>query len=295
MRKNLSTGVLIARFQGQRLHRGWQAIIEEVRGRHDQVLILLGVHGGLRTKRDPLTYEERAYMVRTAYPDYSIIIDQIWDNPLSSDRWSKKVDETIRKNCTGSTVLYGSRDSFLPFYTGTFETRSITPKVKYSGTELRSSVVMPTTEEGRAGVIHAVMTRPDIAYSTVDVAILDRVRERVLLIGKSVFDEFVAFPGGFIDPTDENDLVAANRERTEEVLNISTGHLSFVGRTRMNDPRYRTSTDGTHTALFVTDFAGGTPIPGDDAETVGWYWRKDLPKILVPWHRPLAAMLEAHW
>lgn len=296
MLKSPSLGVLVARFQGQRLHPGWLSIIEEVRSRHAWIMICLGEHGGLRTKRDPLTYAERRHMVKATYPEDDVMVVPLRDHPLSNERWSRDLDNLVtRKAGDAGAVLYGSRDSFIPAYTGRYETHSITPKEKYSGTELRAEAVMPTTEEGRASIIHALNTRPDLAYSTVDIAILDRRRERVLLIGKSVFEEFVAFPGGFLDPSDENDLVAAKRERTEEVLGITTGPYTWVGRTRMNDPRYRGSSDGTHTTLFVTDYRGGTPAAGDDAETIGWYRRADLPNILVPWHRPLTQMLEAHW
>lgn len=292
----LPVGGLVARFQGQRLHPGWIGIIDQVLGHHAEIVIMLGVHGGLRTKQDPLTFHEREHMIRESFPGNNITIIPLPDNPISSARWSRNLDKAISAlHPKRDIVLYGSRDSFIPSYTGRFKTCSVSPTIKYSGTELRRTASMPTTEEGRAGIIHAINTRPDLAYSTVDVAIMHRRRAQVLLIGKSVFDELLAFPGGFLDPTDESHAHAALRERNEEVLGIETGPLTWVGQTKMNDPRYRNSTDGTHTTLFVTDYNGGTPRCGDDAESIGWINRSDLSNVLVPWHKPLAKMLEAHW
>lgn len=290
-------GGLVMRLQAQRIHEGWQSILRHVQSENDHMVVGLGVHGGLRTKRDPLTYPERAHMLRELFPEAALTIIPVYDNPLSNERWSRNLDRALDERFPNDSIrLYGSRDSFIPFYSGRHETISITPRVVHSGTAVRNEATMPTTEEGRAGIIHAINSRPDLAYSTVDVAILDRARQQVLLIGKpSVFDEFLAFPGGFLDPTDESHTAAAVRERHEEVLGIETGPLTWVGQTRMQDPRYRNASDGTHTTLFACDYLGGTPRFGDDAETIQWVKRENLEKVLVPWHRRLAQMLEAHW
>lgn len=135
-------------------------------------------------------------------------------------------------------------------------------------------------------------------FSTSDIAIVDDLRKRVLLITKKKFGSLWAFPGGFLDPVkDLTDEDTARRERGEEILDIRTGNYLQLGpRVWVDDPRLRGTQDKIYTTFFVTPYLEGIPKPGDDAEKVQWFKHSELPSVLVPWHRQaLLPKLEAYW
>lgn len=293
-----TVGVLVARFQGHRLHEGWRRIIDHVIERHpEHALIVLGVHGGERTAEDPLTFQEREHMVREAYPSATITIQPLNDHQISSAYWSESLDALIRATFPGcDATLYGSRDSFIPHYSGTFPVLSVTHVAKVSGTEQRREARSPTTEAGREAIIHALQKRRKIVYSAVDIAILDLEEERVLLISKKKWAGRWAFPGGFAEPDSLSDRDDALREQTEEVLGVRVGNFACITpeRLRVDDPRYRKSRDGIRTSLYVTHLQSGMPVGGDDAETARWFSFHAFEKMLVPWHKPLGTILQAY-
>ena len=295
-KQHAAVGGLVARFQGQRLHAGWMGLIDQVRERHDAVFIALGDHGGIRTGHDPLTYKEREHMVREAYPQSSITIARILDNPISPEWWSEDLDALTEKHFPGKSVqFYGSRKSFIPQYSGRFPTESITPTVKYSGTELRAEAQMATSEAGRAAIINSLHTGFNRVFSTVDIAVIRK--NHVLLINKDPWRHFWAFPGGYCDPESESDLDDAAREAREELPGITFGHFTCITpyRVKMNDPRYRDSGDRVRSSLLVTPYVKGETAGGDDAQRAKWVHRDALSESLVPWHQPLNERLQKNW
>lgn len=155
-------GVIIARFQVDELHLGHKHLIEHVLKRHRHVLILLGVRHGGRTTRDPLTYEMREVMVRQAYPDPAITIAPIYDSPISHEEWSRDVDTVINELFPGQgAILYGSRKSFIPLYTGAFPAEEIIPVYNGSGTALREAITFPHTRDARAALIYEIQHRQE--------------------------------------------------------------------------------------------------------------------------------------
>lgn len=286
----LTVGVIPARFQVPDLHVGHRHLIDYVRERHKKVLIMLGSSGGLPTTQNPLPFEVRAAMVKEAYPDVDVV--EVLDHPLSHIYWSKNVDDIIAKRFPEMLpTLYGSRDSFIPKYTGTFATHVVPAVSEVSGTDIRDAITAPTTREGREALIYAAQSRYPICYRTVDVAIIDPRTGKILLIGKDVHNGLLSFPGGFNEQKGESDWRAALRERREELPGIRTGKLKYIGSYPIDDPRYRRSRDGITTTFFYTLFKGGTPSAGDDAQQVFWVSPQELLERLVPWHHELAEVL----
>lgn len=294
-----AVGVIVARFQVADLHAGHRYLIEQTRCNFPKTFIVLGEHGGLRTERNPLTFQERELMIRESYPGADLDIDRLRDHPFCHLRWSDWLDELIQKRYPGEkAVMIGSRNSFLGAYTGKHEKRECTAIDEKSGTEQRQNIKYSSGMNARAAIIFHEMNRHATAYSAADIAIVDDEHERVLAITKHWFDGLYSLPGGFVDPEkDSCDEDTARRERGEELLNIVTSdHYEQLGaRIRVEDPRYRDSKDKIYTTLFCTSYQGGVPTPGDDAKGARWMSRSELDKLIVPWHKPQIERIKARW
>lgn len=286
-------GVIVARFQVAELHPGHIHLISHVLERHEEVAIVLGTRGGMRTPRDPLTFEERVEMIKQSLPEQHFTILQLSDHPESSEKWARSLDALIETAFPGrAAILYGARDSFIPHYlTKKFPTREVKPVHSYSGTEVRKALKFSHTKEGRTAIIHLMEHRPPLVYATSDLAIVDKTNESVLLIGKNIHEGKLSFVGGFADKKDGTALCTAQREGMEEALGVGFGPLEYVDSVVIDDPRYRGTSDGVMTTFFMTGYRGGTPFPGDDADFIRWVPYRELIESLVPWHRPLGELL----
>lgn len=134
-------------------------------------------------------------------------------------------------------------------------------------------------------------------FPTVDVALVDTTN-LVVLLGRKASDPpgRYRFPGGFVDVNDIDYLDSAYRELREETsIDISkTNYLSFVGSTRVDDPRYLNSPNKLFTSLFI-GYVDSTHFPkaqaGDDLEEIIWVPLNILQLRLVTHHRKLGSML----
>lgn len=287
-------GVAIGRFQVDDLHEGHRYLLDTIQSYHQNLCVVIGSTGGLPTEVDPLPYPAVAALIKETYPSVTVL--QQFDHPLSSDSWSRALDQKLRVEFPGKEIiLYGSRDSFIPHYSGELRTVEIPERGVASGTKRRAQIEFPHTLEGRQALIHAARTRYPINYRTVDLAIIDAHHDRVLMIGKRVHDGLVSFVGGYNDRKGETDRAAALREKDEEVPGVEIGPLTLLDTLPINDPRYRRSGDGVVTTLFSAPYKGGKPEAGDDADYVLWVKRTDLLASVVPWHEGLAEIVLANW
>ena len=291
-------GVIVARFQVPELHAGHRWLLSEVFKRHHDVLIALGARKSVRNRLYPLTFEEREIMIRQAFPEQTCAVKPVYDHPFSHVEWSTQLDVLIKETFPGQeAILYGSRGSFIPKYAGSFPTCELVSTLPDNGTAHRETLVFPHTRDARAAIIYEMQHRHPFMYSTSDLAIIKRVGERVLLIGKKQHHGLLSFPGGHAEKSDGNGIMVAEREGLEEVLGVTFGPLTYLGTVGIDDPRYRGTPDGVMTTFYRADYHGhgGAITPGSDADSVTWVSREALSRVLVPWHQPLGTLLNEKW
>lgn len=205
IRKNINpadyeVGVLIGRFQTPYLHEGHLGLIQQVVDNHKKVIILLGIPRVHNTKANPLDFATRRLMIQTAFPN--VIIMPIQDQ-RKDEIWSKNVDSIISLAYVDKkTIIYGSRDSFIPHYHGKNPVIELEPIQLHNSTELRSEVAKESlnTTDFRKGVIYSTFNQRPITYSTVDVVAYNEKGE--ILLGKKPNEDLYRFIGGFVDRTD---------------------------------------------------------------------------------------------
>lgn len=263
-------GVIIARFQTPFLHPGHRALIESVKSKHKRVIIVLGVSPVRGSKRNPLDFHTRERMIRKAFPEAVVL--PLADHP-SDAAWSAKLDGLLMDTFPGAGfMLYGSRGSFIDFYTGKHNVHELPAHGEFSATEIREAVkeeVMDSAEF-RCGVIYAYANTYPKVYPTVDIAIFRRDKTEILL-GKKENDQKWRLVGGFTDPTDDSFEAAALRELREECGPIDVTGMQYEGSFRVDDWRYRNEVDKIITTLFSTDWVAGDPKACDDIVDVQWF------------------------
>ena len=299
--KKKSIGIIVARFQEPTIKLGHLELITHVQARHDEVAIVLGITRTKGSKRDPLDFETRAQMIREVFPRVHIrsIVDE-----QSDELWSTKLDSLIEKDFGGihrnKAILYGGRNSFIPHYKGKFTTQQVPTfgKKNLTATKIRLEVgkkPLPT-EDFRNGVIYGSQNQFPRVFITVDIAITRWADDSLLvLLGKKHMDGEIRFPGGFVDPTDNNLELAAKRELMEEAPGISVeGPMTYLGSFLLDDWRYRDD-DKIMTSLFHGEYTWGNTEAGDDLVFVDWFPLNKATRDKI-WsnHRNLFVRLEKH-
>lgn len=289
-----STGVVIGRFQVPELHVGHRHLIDYVSARHDRVLILIGYNDVRYMPRNELSISIRIVMVQQAYSHATVL--PLSDSKISNEHWSNVVDAIITSVTTGEAMLYGSRDSFIPKYSGRYPTHEVPEVSDISGTNIREALTPASiqTSEQRHGWMTAIRSQYLITDSVVDVAVMSPDWRRVLM-GRRGPGAPLGFFGGFLDRTDLSDEAGAKREQTEEVTGITTGPLEYVGSFPVDDPRYRGSGYRMMSRFFVTEYIDGDPAGDDDMPVVEWAALDQQTRTLVKSpHLPLYDMLLEH-
>ena len=273
VRKKYDIGVIIGRFQIHKLHSEHKKLFEFVLERHDRIIVFLGVSAAINTRKNPLDFVSRKKMIDEEYGDKISAIMPIHDQK-SDYVWSEKLDEKIRDVFpNGSVVLYGSRDSFIPYYHGAFDTCELMPDSFISATDIRKEISNKTlrTEDFRAGMIYGANATFPLVYTTVDVAILNEDNSKILL-GRKLNERKFRYVGGFSDIDDESFEAAAKREVLEETGLVEISDLKYVCTKKVNDWRYRNEKDRSIiTVFFKAKFIFGSPTPKDDIVELKWW------------------------
>ena len=288
-------GVIIARFQTPYLHPGHVALLESVQATHQKIVIILGVSPVLGSKRNPLDFHTREKMIKKNYPD--ILVLPLADHPLDPT-WSTNLDTLLAHTFPGaSCTLYGSRNSFITYYSGKNNVEELPAHGEFSASKIRESIKDSVIEspEFRSGVIYAYAHTYSKVYPTVDIAVF-RNNKKEILLGRKDNDNKWRLLGGFSDPTDDSFEMAAQRELTEECGPIEVSNMQYEGSFRVDDWRYRNETDKIITTLFSTDWISGTPEGSDDIAEVKWFELQKLTKLIelgltTPTHTPLFTKL----
>src|ERR1051326_4586704 len=272
--KAFDIGVIIGRFQVDKLHAGHISLIESVMQKHKRVVIFLGVAPTLITKNNPLDFAARKEMILRQFPQ--LVVMPIRDMPSDED-WSKELDKRIRECCpVGSVMLYGGRDCFVKTYSGEFPTSVLEPKDSVSGTQVRMEVSkeVKSSADFRAGVIFAAFNQYTKVYPTVDIAIMDGSK---LLLGRKPNQKKFRFLGGFADATDNCYEESAVREAREE-SGLEIGEVEYLGSAKIDDWRYRGEEDKIITLFFKAKAVYGKAEAKDDIKELKWVDIENLAK-----------------
>jgi bifunctional NMN adenylyltransferase/nudix hydrolase len=293
-------GIIVARFQCHELTPGHVELIESVKANHDRVIIFLGLSSLRNTGENPLDFRCRKAMLAETYPDIDVYY--IDDIPGDDNLWSSKLDHQILKwkNPAQTVTLYGSRNSFLDHYKGNFPTVELEAATRISASEIRRRVCnnYPPTKDYRAGLIASTAQRHPVVIPTVDVAVIDRDRKRVLFI-KKVNQKRLRFVGGFPSKSATYELDA--KRETYEETKLETGDPLYIGSALIPDPRYEGEKDCIKTLLFAVDYIFGTPNVSNEEdlteliESYHWINFSDIDEgIVEAEHIPLIKLLLAH-
>lgn len=269
MSKKSGTGVLIGRFQVFDLNEVHFQFIEKISELHERIIIFLGSNPA-PSDVNPLDFEFRWQMFVEHFGE-EIEVEEMPDLP--DDRiWSQELDRRILEmKPEGKVKIYGTEDNFTSRYSGRYETEvvqipdEILEKVMETD---ESEVVSP--RDFRAGMMYSVFRQFPTVYPTVDIAVFRNDFREVLLARKPNETKF-RFPGGFVDPDDENYEMAALRELFEECGDIEVAHLAYLGSARIDDWRYRDSSDAVMTHFYACELVEGEPEANDDIDEVRWF------------------------
>jgi bifunctional NMN adenylyltransferase/nudix hydrolase len=262
-------GVIIGRFQTNRLHEGHINLISHVLSNHKKTIILLGVSRVQNTKKNPLDFASRKAMIQKLFP--SVMILPIMDQRYN-EKWSQDVDNAISLPFGEKrAIIYGSRDSFIPFYSGKNHVIELESSQDHNATNIRAEVAKETLDssEFRAGVIYSTFNQRPVTYPTVDVVVHDGKGN--ILLAKKPNEQYWRFVGGFVDRTDASYEAAAFRELAEETGgNLNVTNARYIASMMVDDWRYRKEESGIMTTLFLMDKSWGSAKASDDIAEVSW-------------------------
>jgi len=273
------TAVVIARFQTPYLHEGHRLLLDQIKAKHHKVVVVLGVSPVKGSKRNPFDFYTREKLIKSAYP--SFIVLPLSDHP-SDEIWSLKLDELLFECFPNEQfILYGGRDSFIPFYSGCIPISELPEQTNESSTGIRDecSDKVLGSDDFRIGVNYACHNMYPKVYPTVDIAVF-RENMKYVLLGRKSQRKAWQLPGGFVDPSDRDFESAAHRELHEECGSLEVSRMRYLGSTKIDDWRYRNEEDKIITTLFATDLVfGDTRAQGDLAE-VRWFRTNELNRMI---------------
>ena len=281
--KNVSDypiAVIVGRFQVHELHSAHHYVIKQAVDNHKKVILFLGVPKTSGTKRNPLDFETRKRMIQKHYPEITILsIPDFEDDQI----WTSELDKRVREVYPiGDVLMYGSRDSFIPFYQkskGKFDCKELEQHTFVSGTEVRKIVSEQVKEspDFRAGVIYQSYNQFPKVHPCVDIAILNEDESKVLL-GK-IPNENWRFIGGFVSPNDESYEMTA-RKKVIEKTSIEIGKMDYITSLKIDDWRYRSEEDKIHTTFFKCKYLFGRIEPSQEFSELKWF---DIKQIRDMW------------
>ena len=293
MEKTYPIGALVGRFQVHELHEAHKYLIDQVAKNHKKVVLFLGVPKVVGTKKNPLDFDSRKRMIQHHYPD--IVILSLPD--FGDDRrWSSELDKRVKEVYPiGDILLYGGRDSFIPYYKkggGQFDCEELNEYGTFvSGTEVRKMVSEEVKDsvDFRAGVIYQSYNQYPKVHPCVDVAITDNDK---VLLAKRPYEDAWRFIGGFSRPTDSSYEHTARRKISEDAgSNLSITNLTYIGSIQVPDWRYQSEEDKIMCILYKTTKGWGRIEPSDDVSELKFFNIEDLnEEMMVNEHKILMTM-----
>lgn len=151
---------------------------------------------------------------------------------------------------------------------------------------------------GKGARVHKHLPLNGSVIATVDSIIISQKEKMVLLIkrGKEPFKGMWAFPGGRIDPSDENVEVACYRELFEETnltsQDVDLKYIKTIG-DKIRDPRGFCLTNIF--LGYVSNIESVSVKAGDDAVNYRWFSLDSLPEMAFDHHQILNdVMINSH-
>lgn len=286
---NYSIGVMVARFQVDELHEGHHHVIKQVTENHKKTILFLGVPHFIGSRNNPLDFDSRKKMVHQSYPEVIVLA-----LPDQSDngRWTHELDKRIREVYPhGEVLLYGGRDSFIPFYHkggGEFQTKELEPLGTFTGTDIRKliSEEVKASQDFRSGVIYQAHNSYPSVRPTVDVAVLDE--EGKILLAKKHDESRFRFIGGFVRTSDDNLLQTAKRVVSSEIGSGEYGDYKLLTSMKINDWRFRSEDDTIMTTIFKCKRIYGIIKPGRGIAELKWFNINEISDDeIMPEHLPI--------
>jgi len=280
MKTNKKLGVIVARFQTPKLHRGHKSLINLALKENKDVVIFLGVCT-VRSYKNPLDFEHRKHLVYSQIhvpENKSLKIRPLQDMKRNED-WVKNLNSSIYFFCKKSknVTIYGSKDSFLQVYkqypSVGYNIKEMKPVVSklndlLSATESRQIIqeldkatLIAEKSSFTVGYIKAVQEEYKASFSVVDIVPID-TKHRVLIGHKK--NSGWCLIGGFADAKHDNSLEqAAVRELKEETGLVikRRSEVTYFKSYKCNDWRYKDYPQPfTSVMLTTVDFCLKTAI-----------------------------------
>lgn len=280
--KQHKVGVIVGRFQTPDLHEGHRHLIDMVQNDSETLCVVVGLSAGVPDKRNPMDFTTRELMIKSHYP--KAVVDKIIDQD-TDEEWSRALDSIIEAQFPGEEVtLFGSRDSFLKYYTGKHLGKELPEVANIAATQMREKVKPIPSADFRAGMIYSAMTHPALSLPAAHVAIRHTTEEKVLLV-RTPHQKKWSFPGVSVEVSDMSFESALEQYIQKEFGGIQIGELSYLASSRINDIRYQKSPHQVVVALFNTTLLSGTP---ESKLEMKWQDSKDLLESVTDAHKPLA-------
>ena len=259
---------LIGRFQVHELTPGHEDLFRQAEAAGNRVIVFVGLSMCKATVKNPLDFKARFHMIKEKFPNVDILY--IMDE-RTNEGWSRTLDKQISHlvGANATVLLMGSRDSFIPYYSGRYPVRELAQKFFVSGTELRKQVanVPILTKEGRAAAI-ATVNNQWPSNGCCDVAILNKEHTQILL-GQKEGEETWRLIGGFLQYGETHDEAAIREAKEETHLDVKI--VQCVGSYKVDDWRYRSELAKIITVLYIAEHESGTPEPDDDIARLKWF------------------------
>lgn len=293
-------GVVIGRFQTPTLSIAHNTLLSHAKHNSDLVICGIGVSPlDGKSARNPLTFEQRTYNIKTAWCDSNFMIVPVFDDP-SDAMWFERLDDIIEKlTVSGDEVtLYGGHDSIIIAYRNQscpkYDTEIVELGASKRATDIRKEINICNGMDFMVGQTWALNAQYPHVYPTVDIAVYrrrtpDTTKADMLLIERADTHQWV-FPGGFVDPEDLSYEYAAKRELFEETGIICEGRMQHVGSYLIKDWRYEKECDKIMTSLFTTEYSfGGVKMKKDEVASYVWIEmnKESYPEKLAMHHRKL--------
>jgi bifunctional NMN adenylyltransferase/nudix hydrolase len=303
--EDFEVGVVVCRMQVPELHPVHRKLISTVRDNHKKVIIFLGIPTVENTVKNPLDFANRKLMIQTEFPDVTIL-------PLPDQRenadWSNELDKLMKYPYGNrSFLLYGGRDSFIPSYTGRYQTvEMIGNNDVMSGTDIRDEVSKEVVNsvDFRKGVVYANYGRYPVIMPCADIVVYDPTNNSILL-GRKPKETKYRFIGGHVEVTDSCYEAAALKELREEAPGLSvaetTSTLKYVCSGKIPDWRHSGETSEIFSTLFLATKLYGRAEAADDIEEVKWIPLDEVSeyeqyaKLIMPEHLEFFKKLIAYF